>query len=79
MASAERAPVDCEPEIAFAPLHAPEAEQVVESVADQVKVELEPFVTELGAALSATMGAREFTETVADWLALPAGPVQLSV
>ncbi len=47
-------------------------------VADQVSVELLPLVTVLGEALMVTTGAGEVTDTVADWVALPAGPVQVS-
>ena len=63
---ADRTPVDCEPLSALLPLHAPDAVQVVAFVADQVSVELVPLATELGAALSKTVGAGELTETVAD-------------
>ena len=63
---ADRTPVDCEPLSALLPLHAPDAVQVVAFAADQVSVELVPLATELGAALSKTVGAGELTETVAD-------------
>jgi hypothetical protein len=63
---ADRTPVDCEPLSALLPLHAPDAVQPFAFVADQVSVELVPLVTELGAALSKTVGAGELTETVAD-------------
>ena len=63
---ADRTPVDCEPLSALLPLHAPDAVQVVAFVADQVSVELVPLASELGAALSKTVGAGELTETVAD-------------
>ena len=75
---ADRTPVDCEPLDALLPLHAPDAIQVVAFAADQVRVELVPLVTELGAALSVTAGAGELTETVADWVALPPGPVHVN-
>jgi hypothetical protein len=58
--------VDCEPLTGWLPLHEPDATQVVAFVADHVSVELVPLVMELGAALSATTGAGELTETVAD-------------
>ena len=48
------------------PLHEPDAVQAVAFVADQVSVELVPLVMELGAALSATAGGCNVTETVAD-------------
>ncbi len=47
-------------------------------VADQVSVELLALVTVLGEALMVTTGAGEVTDTVVDWVALPAGPVQVS-
>jgi hypothetical protein len=58
--------VDCEPLTGWLPLHEPDATQVVAFVTDHVSVELVPLVMELGAALSATTGAGELTETVAD-------------
>ncbi len=56
--------MDCEPLIGLLPLQAPDAVQAVALVADQLSVELVPLVTELGAALSETVGAAEFTLTV---------------
>jgi len=48
---------------------------------DQLKVELPPLAMELGLAdrLTVGEGATEVTETVADWVALPPEPVQVSV
>jgi hypothetical protein len=46
--------------------------------ADQVNVELAPLATVLGLAANATVGAGEVTETVADCVALPPLPVQVS-
>jgi hypothetical protein len=60
------------------PLHALDAVQAVALAADQVSIELVPLATELGAALSRTVGAGELTETVADWVALPPGPVHVN-
>ena len=57
--------MDCEPLNALLPLQAPDAVQAVAFVADQVSVELVPLATELGAALIETVGASEFTLTVA--------------
>ena len=57
--------MDCEPLSALLPLQPPDAVQAVAFVADQVSVELVPLVTELGAALSKTVGAGALTETVA--------------
>ena len=75
---ADSTPVDCEPLSALLPLHAPDAVQAVAFAAAQLSVALVPLVTELGAALSVTAGAGELTETVADWVALPPGPVHLN-
>ena len=61
------------PEIALAPDQAPAAEQEVAFVEDQVSIEDPPLTTEVGFAVSDTVGN---TLTVADALALPAGPVQ---
>jgi hypothetical protein len=75
---ADNTPVDCEPLAALLPLHEPDAVQDVAFVADQVSVEPVPLVTELGAALIKTAGAGEVTETVADCVALPPGPVHVN-
>ena len=58
--------MDCEPLMALLPLQAPDAVHAVAFVADQVSIALVPLVTELGAAPIETVGAAEFTETVAD-------------
>ena len=73
------APVDCEPLVALAPDHAPEAVQEVALVADQVKVELAPLATVLGRAVKVTVGAGWVTDTVADCTALPPAPAQVRV
>jgi hypothetical protein len=75
---ADSTPVDCEPLIALLPLHAPDAVQAVAFVADQLSVELVPLATELGAALIETLGAGEFTLTVAACVALPPRPQHVS-
>jgi len=72
------APVDCDPLTALAPDQAPEAVHEVALVADQVNVELPPLATVLGLAAKVTVGAGEVTETVADCVALPPVPVQVS-
>jgi hypothetical protein len=64
---------------ACVPLHAPEAEQEVALVEDQVKVEPPPLGTLAGLALIETLGGVADTVTVADWLALPPVPVQVRV
>jgi hypothetical protein len=56
-ASAFRAPVLSLPEIALLPLHPPEAVHDVALVDDQVKVLLDPLLTEVGAADKLTVGA----------------------
>ena len=79
VALALSAPVDCEPLTGMLPDHAPDAEHDVALVADQVRVELLPLITELGLALRLTVGAGDFTDTVADCEALPPAPVQVKV
>ena len=71
--------MDWEPLTASVPDHAPEAVHEVALVADQVTVELVPLATALGLALKLTVGAGAATDTVADWVALPPLPVQVSV
>jgi len=63
---AVRTPVDCEPLMGLPPLHALDAVQAVALAADQVSIELVPLATELGDALTRTVGAGALTETVAD-------------
>jgi hypothetical protein len=60
------------------PDQAPEAVQEVALVDDQAKLELLPLATVLGLAAKFTVGAGEVTETVADCVALPPEPVQVS-
>jgi hypothetical protein len=79
VALAVSAPVECDPLMGCVPDQAPDAEQAVALVADQVNVELLPLVMLLGLAPSVIVGAFALTETVADWLALPPDPVQLKV
>jgi len=74
---ADSAPVDREPLTGSLPDHAPEAVQDVAFAADQVRVELLPLITELGLAFRVTVGAGDFTDTVADCAALPPAPVQV--
>ena len=73
------APVATEPLGASVPDHAPDAVQLVALVVDQVSVLALPLVTVLGLAVRETVGAGCVTETVADWLAVPPGPVQARV
>ena len=67
------------PDTAFVPDQAPEAVQEVAFVAVQFKVALLPLVMALGPTLKLTVGAAALMETVADWVAVPPVPVQLSV
>jgi len=73
------APVACEPLVATEPLQAPEAVQEVALVEDQARVELPPWETLVGLAVSETVGGVAETVTVADWAAEPPAPVQVRV
>ena len=70
--------MDCEPLAALLPDQAPEAVQEVALMADQVSVELLPLATVLGLAVKVTVGEGAVTDTVADCVALPPLPVQVS-
>ena len=62
-------PVDSVPLVAFAPVHAPEAVQLVALVLDHVRVEALPALMVVGAAVKETVGAgvgAGVTVTVAD-------------
>jgi hypothetical protein len=73
------APVDCVPLVALVPDHPPEAMHDVTFVDDHDSVELSPLETELGFTLKATVGAGWITVTLADCVAVPPAPVQVSV
>ena len=74
------APLDCEPLIALLPDQPPEAVQDVALVDDHVSIDAPPLATVLGLALKPTVAVgRALTDTVADCMALPPAPVQLSV
>ena len=73
-----RAAVDCEPLVALVPDQAPEAVHEVALVAAQVNVEVPPLAIVLGLAVKVTVGRGDVTETVADCVALPPVPVQVS-
>jgi hypothetical protein len=75
---ADTAAVDCEPVRPLEPLQPPDAVQAVALVLDQVSVEEAPAFTVLGVAVSVTIGALLETVTVADCVADPPGPVQVS-
>src|SRR5258706_9850360 len=74
-----RAPLDWLPEVVLVPVHAPEATQEVALAEDQVRVEDAPLVTDVGLAVSDTVGTGGVTVTVAEALPDPPGPVQAMV
>jgi hypothetical protein len=72
------APVDWLPDVALVPDQSPEAVQEVALVEDQFSVDAPPLATEVGLAVSDTVGTVDaVTVTLADTLALPPAPVQL--
>jgi hypothetical protein len=71
--------VACDPLVGSLPLHPPDAVQVVEFDAAHVKVDVLPSSTVVGLADSVIAGAGPVTETVADCIAVPPGPSQVSV
>ena len=73
------APVDCEPLMARLPDQPPDATQEVALADDQESVEPLPLAMVLGLALNLTVGAADFTETLADCAALPPAPVHVRV
>jgi hypothetical protein len=74
------APVVFDPLIAWAPLHPPDAVQLVALAVAQVSVDALPLATLDGLALNDTVGAAGAeTVTVADWDAEPPAPVQVRV
>jgi hypothetical protein len=75
---ADTAPVDCEPLSPLEPLQPPDALQEVALLLDQVSEEEAPEFTVLGLALRVTIGATLETVTVADCIADPPAPVQVS-
>jgi len=60
------------------PDQAPEAEHELAFWLDQVRVEEPPELSELGLAWMVTAGGSALTVTVADWVAEPPGPTQVS-
>ena len=78
VALAVSAPEDCEPLASLVPDHAPEAEHEVAFFASQVSVVEAPEVMVLGLAVSLTDGAEAETVTVADCVAEPPVPVQVT-
>jgi hypothetical protein len=67
-----------EPLVGSLPVQPPEAVQEVALAVDQVSVDAVPLLTVLGLAASVTAGAAWAIETLADWVALPPVPVQVS-
>jgi hypothetical protein len=78
VALAVNVPEDCDPLRGLAPDHEPEAEHAAALLVDHVSVEAAPELTVLGFALSVTTGGNPDTVTVADCVAEPPGPVQVS-
>ncbi len=79
MVVAVTAPVAFEPAVAIVPVQPPDAVQAVALVDDQVKVELPPLATLVGLALRETLGRGVETVIVADCVADPPAPVQVSM
>ena len=72
----------CVPEVVLVLDQAPLAVQDVALVEDQVRVEEEPEVMEVGEAERVMIGIGEDTvetEMLTDWLVVPPAPVQVSV
>ena len=72
------APEDCEPLSALVPGQVSEPEQEVALFVDHVKVVEAPELTVLGLAVNVTEGAKAETVTMADCVAEPPVPVQVS-
>jgi hypothetical protein len=75
---AERPAVGLEPLVGLVPLHPPDATQAVVLVDDQASIDVVPLLTVLGLAERVRAGAALVTDTVADCVALPPEPVQVS-
>jgi hypothetical protein len=60
-----------EPLVASAPVHPPEAAQLVALLAFQLRTADPPLLTVVGFVVSVTVGAAASTETVTDFAALP--------
>ena len=72
------APVLALPLVGSLPDQPPEAVQRLVFVEDQLSIDEPPVLTVAGLALRLTVGGAA-TLTVTDWLALPPGPLQVSV
>jgi hypothetical protein len=79
VAFADKTPVDCEPLAGLLPDQPPEAVHAVAFAAFQFSVALVPLEMVLGDTPMLTVGAACFTDTVADCVALPPGPLQVNV
>ena len=81
MAALVSAPVDCVPEVALPPLHAPEAVHEVALVLAHVSVELAPETTVVGFAVRVSVGAGFWLcrVTIVEALLEPSLFVQVSV
>ena len=79
MAAAVSGPVVAVPESDLVPDQAPDAVHAVALEAAHCSVALAPRAMALGLALRLTTGRGDVTDTVVDWVALPAGPVQVKV
>src|SRR6202035_3552001 len=75
---AERLAVALGPLVGLVPLHPPDATQAVALVDDQASIDAAPLLTVLGLAERVRAGACLVTDTVADCVALPPEPVQVS-
>jgi len=74
------APVLALPLVGSLPDQPPEAVQLLALVEDQLSIADPPLLTVVGLALRLTVGLTGAeTLTVTDWLALPPGPLQVSV
>ena len=74
------APVLILPLVDSVPDQPPEAVQLLALVEDQLSIADPPLLTVVGLALRLTVGLPGAeTLTVTDWLALPPGPLQVSV
>jgi hypothetical protein len=70
--------VGCDPVRVLLPDQAPEPEHEVALPVDQAMTDVPPASTLLGLALRVTTGANADTVTVADWVAEPPVPMQVS-
>ena len=74
------APVDCVPDVAFEPLHEPEAVQAVAFVVLQLSVDADPDATLVGDAVNVSVGALGAAiDTEADFVTVPPAPEHASV